>query len=155
MRMAIQHGMHASPLLKESLHGNVKAHRLGRTNATVDGIRYVWPLNRVTQRKPATKVRFLAPFDPVVWDRLRFEHLWGWRYRFEAYTPPPKRKLGYYAMPLLWQHDVIGWVNVSTQLKEIRIQPGFVNGKPGAAEFRRELDAEIHRFRRFLHVKSA
>ena len=37
-------------------------------------------------------VRFLAPFDPVVWDRYRFEHLWGWAYRFEAYTPPAKEK---------------------------------------------------------------
>jgi len=45
---------------------------------------------------------FLAPFDPVVWDRLRFEHLWGWPYRFEAYyTPSAKRVRGYYAMPLL------------------------------------------------------
>ena len=32
-------------------------------------------------------VRLLAPFDPVVHDRARFERLWGWTYRFEAYTP--------------------------------------------------------------------
>ena len=31
-------------------------------------------------------------------------------YRFEAYTPPAKRNLGYYAMPLLWRDDVIAWV---------------------------------------------
>ena len=37
------------------------------------------------------RVRLLAPFDPVVWDRRRFEHFWGWAYRFEAYTPAPKR----------------------------------------------------------------
>ena len=43
-------------------------------------------------------VRLLAPFDPVVWDRRRFEMLWGWAYRFEAYTPTSKRKLGYYAL---------------------------------------------------------
>lgn len=49
------------------------------------------------------RVRLLAPFDPLVWDRRRFELLWGWPYRFEAYTPPAKRKLGYYALPLLWR----------------------------------------------------
>ena len=38
------------------------------------------------------RVRFLAPFDPLVWDRRRFEHFWGWEYRFEAYTPPAKRE---------------------------------------------------------------
>ena len=58
-------------------------------------------------------MRLLAPFDPVVWDRRRFEILWGWAYRFEAYTPVPKRKLGYYALPLLWRDRVIGWANVS------------------------------------------
>ena len=58
-------------------------------------------------------VRLLAPFDPIVWERRRFEHLWGWDYRFEAYTRPEQRRFGYYAMPLLWGYDVIGWANVS------------------------------------------
>ena len=53
-----------------------------------------------------TRVRLLAPFDPVVWDRRRFELFWGWAYRFEAYTPVAKRKLGYYALPLLWRDRV-------------------------------------------------
>ena len=48
-----------------------------------------------------------------MWDRRRFELLWGWAYRFEAYTPAAKRKLGYYALPLLWRDRVIGWGNVS------------------------------------------
>ena len=55
------------------------------------------------------RVRLLAPFDPLVWDRERFEHLWGWRYRFEAYTPRAERVRGYYAMPLLWRDQVVGW----------------------------------------------
>ena len=69
-----------------------------------------------TRRRRATpdeRVRLLAPFDPVVWDRRRFELFWGWAYRFEAYTPAPKRKLGYYALPLLWRDRVIGWGNLS------------------------------------------
>ena len=58
-------------------------------------------------------VRLFAPFDPVVWDRRRFEMFWGWPYRFEAYTPAPKRVRGYYALPLLWRDEVIGWGNVA------------------------------------------
>lgn len=54
-------------------------------------------------------MRLLTPFDPGVWDLRRFEILWGWTYRFEAYTPAPKRKLGYDALPLLWYDRVIGW----------------------------------------------
>ena len=45
----------------------------------------------------------------------RFELFWGWAYRFEAYTPAPKRKLGYYALPLLWRDQVIGWGNVAVE----------------------------------------
>ena len=60
-------------------------------------------------------MRLLAPFDPIVWDRRRFELLWGWTYRFEAYTPAPKRTLGYYALPLLWRDAVIGWANASVR----------------------------------------
>ena len=65
-------------------------------------------------------VRFLTPFDPIVWDRDRFERLWGWMYRFEAYTPAPKRKLGYYAMPLLRRDRVIGWANLSVEKGRLR-----------------------------------
>ena len=66
----------------------------------VDGVRYVWPYSIRLSPVPR-RVRFLAPFDPLVWDRRRFEHFWGWAYRFEAYTPAAKRVRGYYAMPLL------------------------------------------------------
>jgi hypothetical protein len=43
----------------------------------------------VAPRTADDRLRLLAPFDPVVWDRRRFELLWGWAYRFEAYTPAP------------------------------------------------------------------
>jgi hypothetical protein len=95
-------------------------------------------------------VRFLAPFDPLVWDRRRFEHFWGWSYRFEAYTPPPKRKLGYYAMPLLWRDDVIGWVNISNGQDALSVKPGFSKGEPKEPSFHSELEAETERFRSFL-----
>jgi uncharacterized protein YcaQ len=63
---------------------------------------WYWPRNEEPRSAVATEnVRLLAPFDPVVHDRARFEILWGWSYRFEAYTPVAKRKLGYYALPLL------------------------------------------------------
>jgi hypothetical protein len=44
----------------------------------------------VAAHQPDDRVRLLAPFDPVVWDRRRFEAFWGWPYRFEAYTPAPR-----------------------------------------------------------------
>ncbi len=88
------------------------------------------------------RVALLAPFDPVVWDRLRFECFWGWDYRFEAYTPPAKRRFGYYALPLLWRDDVIGWANAASVDGTLRVSVGFAKARPRGAAFRRALEAE-------------
>jgi uncharacterized protein YcaQ len=120
-------------------------------SAEVDDVRYLWPAGRIIRREPEPVVRFLAPFDPVVWDRARFEHFWGWPYRFEAYTPPAKRKLGYYAMPLLWRAEVIGWVNASRHKTGLTIDAGFVSGKrPLEKSFSSQFEAESERLRQFL-----
>ena len=118
--------------------------------AEIDGLSYVWPTNETTEAKADTSVRLLAPFDPIVWDRRRFEHLWGWAYRFEAYTPPAKRKLGYYALPLLWQSQVIGWANAKIDSGRLNVEFGFVGVRPKARVFVNALDGEVERFRRFL-----
>jgi uncharacterized protein YcaQ len=120
-------------------------------SAEVDGVRYLWPAGRLLRKQPEEVVRFLAPFDPLVWDRRRFEYFWGWPYRFEAYTPPAKRKLGYYAMPLLWRAEVIGWVNASMSGAELGIEAGFVSGKPPSGKaFQRAFEEESERLRQFL-----
>ena len=96
-------------------------------------------------------VRLLAPFDPVVWDRRRFEMLWDWAYRFEAYTPAPKRKHGYYALPLLWRDRVIGWANITLQGDAIDAELGYVSGRaPRDRGFKAALEAEIEAMRSFL-----
>jgi uncharacterized protein YcaQ len=76
----------------------------------------------------------LAPFDPLVWDRRRFELFWGWDYRFEAYTPPSKRRFGYYALPLLWRDDVIGWANAANVAGTLRVDVGFAKSRPRAPD---------------------
>ena len=101
-------------------------------------------------------MRLLSPFDPVVWDRRRFELFWGWAYRFEAYTPAARRVRGYYAMPLLWGDRVIGWGNLSVQAGLLVSQLGYVAGKaPRDAAFRRGLQEELARMRRFLGLAPA
>jgi uncharacterized protein YcaQ len=96
-------------------------------------------------------VRLLAPFDPMVWDRRRFELLWGWAYRFEAYTPAPQRLRGYYALPLLWRDQVIGWGNLAVQNGRLQAELGYVAGRaPRDAAFRRALEEELQRMRLFL-----
>jgi uncharacterized protein len=123
-------------------------------HARIDGIDWYWPAGeRLRRREAEPRVRLLAPFDPVVWDRRRFELFWGWAYRFEAYTPAPKRQLGYYALPLLWRDAVIGWGNLGVTSGTLRCELGYVGGRaPREAAFRRELEAELQQLREFLQL---
>jgi uncharacterized protein YcaQ len=118
-------------------------------HARVEGVDWYWPAGEdPAAAAPHEDVRLLAPFDPIVWDRHRFELLWGWAYRFEAYTPIPKRKFGYYALPLLWRHRVIGWANVSAADGAIEGQFGYITSRaPRDRHFRHALAEEIERLR--------
>ena len=124
--------------------------RLAR--AEVDGQTWYWPADEnLKDDDSSEEVRLLAPFDPIVWDRRKFELLWGWPYRFEAYTPVKKRKLGYYALPLLWREHVVGWANVSMRDGSMIVQTGFVTGRaPRDRAFKPALDLELDRMRAFL-----
>lgn len=123
--------------------------------ARVDGVDWCWPAHERIRRVPvADRVRLLAPFDPVVWDRRRFELFWGWAYRFEAYTPAAKRVRGYYALPLLWRDAVIGWANLAVQGGRLSHEVGYVSGRaPRESKFKGALEAELDGMRRFLRVE--
>jgi len=128
--------------------------RLARTR--VDGVDWYWPAGETPAAYEADdRVRLLAPFDPLVWDRRRFELLWGWAYRFEAYTPVAKRKLGYYALPLLWREHVVGWANAAIKDGSLALEVGYVAGRaPRPRAFARELDDEVERMRQFLRIRA-
>ena len=123
-------------------------------HAHVDGIEWYWSAGEgIGSRAPDERVRLLAPFDPIVWDRRRFELFWGWPYRFEAYTPAAKRKFGYYALPMLWRDRVIGWGAIRVEGGNLRAEFGYVDRRPpGDRAFSRELEAEVDRFRGFLRL---
>jgi uncharacterized protein YcaQ len=122
----------------------------------INGQRWYWPDGESpTSRRhePDDSVRLLAPFDPIVWDRQRFEQLWGWSYRFEAYVPASKRVRGYYALPMLWRDRVIGWANSTVQGERLVVEPGYVAGRaPRDAGFRAALRDETERMAEFLGV---
>ncbi len=121
--------------------------------ALVDGTTWYWPAGEKpasTRHAPQDVVRLLAPFDPVVWDRRRFELFWGWAYRFEAYTPAPKRVRGYYALPLLWRDQVIGWGNLAVNDRALSADIGFVSGKAPGGVFKAALADELERMKTFL-----
>jgi len=145
------------PQWRDDLPDALKRAKERLERAHVDGIDWYWPARHDPARSEAAeRVRLLAPFDPVVQDRPRFELLWGWVYRFEAYTPPSKRKLGYYALPMLWRDRVVGWANVRVDGGKLDVQLGYVAaGGPRERVFVRELDAEVERMRSFLALDAS
>ena len=83
--------------------------RLGHVRT--DGIDWYWPADdrpASTRWRPDEEVRLLTPFDPIVWDRRRFEMFWISR-TAEAYTAPSASSV--ITLPLLWHERVIGWGN--------------------------------------------
>ena len=142
---------YAAPQWQKEIPSALKRAKERLSNERVGNLDWYWPAdeNAADHATPEV-VRFLAPFDPAVHDRDRFELLWGWTYRFEAYTPIPKRKLGYYAMPLLWHDRVIGWANLSLKNGELAYDLGYVTAPPRDRAFKRELQEEIDRVRVFL-----
>ena len=157
-----------APVPEKTLNTNIFGYRrLGKPKTTVaelvrsgelrqdvvDSVNYVWPADVDLPESAPEQVRFLAPFDPLIWDRRRFEHFWGWAYRFEAYTPVARRVRGYYAMPLLWRDAVIGWANAAVENGALRVGVGFVEKRPREAAFRNALEEEISNLAEFLHLK--
>lgn len=119
----------------------------------VDGLRYVWPagLAAAVPDGVAQRVRLLAPFDPLVWDRRRFEHLHGWAYRFEAYTPKAARKLGYYALPMFLGDRAVGWANCeTTESGALSVDVHFAGRTFNGRAFRRSQDSELARLETML-----
>jgi len=150
---------HAVPQWQDQLRAALQRATQRLSKAEVDGVTWYWPeAEEPSSRhwKAPDGVRLMAPFDPVVWDRDRFQRLWGWAYRFEAYTPTAKRVRGYYAMPLLWRDRVIGWGNLSVVNGRLRADLGYVDGRaPKDTAFREALDAELSAMAACLGINSA
>ena len=144
---------YAVPQWKKELPGALQRAKQRLRYERVENVDWYWPENEEIDKGPENVVRLLAPFDPVVHDRARFERLWGWIYRLEAYTPVAKRKLGYYALPVFWREHAIGWANLSVKNRELLVDLRYVDtAPPRDRAFKRELEEEFDRMREFLRL---
>lgn len=50
----------------------------------------------------------LSPFDNALIQRQRIRQLFNYDYQVECYVPEPKRKFGYFCLPMLWNGQFIG-----------------------------------------------
>jgi uncharacterized protein YcaQ len=74
---------------------------------------------------------FLSPFDNLTWNRDRLFDLFNFDYRIELYTPKPKRKYGYYVLPILHRGQFVGRLDPKADRKSktfivhaIYLEPG-------------------------------
>jgi uncharacterized protein len=102
-------------------------------------------------------VHILSPFDPLIIQRKRTHLFFDYEHLFEAYVPKAKRKLGYFALPVLVGEDIVAALDLKTdrQNNKLLMQKwnwvGAGERARGAAkkELKRRIEDELHRFERF------
>ncbi len=96
-------------------------------------------------RRPK-RTTLLSPFDNLIWERHRTEKLFDFEYRLECYTPAPKRKYGYFTLPILDRGKLIGRIDPKVDrrekilyLRSIHIEDGVKLGSQRTARITRIL----------------
>ena len=87
----------------------------------------------------AAGVAFLAPLDPLCWDRDLLRRLFAFDYVWEVYVPAEKRRWGYYVLPILYGDRLVGRIEprIDRRAGELRVEglwwePGFDPLEDGA-----------------------
>ena len=90
------------------------------------------------------RLEFLAPLDPVLWDRKLIEAVFGYQYTWEIYTPVSRRKYGYYVLPLLYGDRLIGRIEPKADRKTKTLTVQNLWLEPGV-RLTKKLSARIDR----------
>lgn len=112
------------------------------------------PLLEIVKHTGGFKPRceFIAPLDCMMWDRKLIRALFGFDYTWEIYTPPAKRKYGYYVLPVLYGDCFIGRIEAVSEPKAdlLRVKNfWYKDGVRQTKKLARAVDARIKQFARF------
>jgi uncharacterized protein len=96
-------------------------------------------------------VHLLSPFDPLIIQRKRLSLFFGYEHRFEAYVPKEKRLMGYFALPVLFDDEIVAAIDLKADREKqaLRVQQWSWIGDGSAASHKRRIEEELHRFERF------
>lgn len=82
----------------------------------------------------ARRLRALSPFDPLVLHRDRMSALFGFDYQLECYLPEPKRRFGYFSLPLVTGVRIVGRADCKAERSEGRLRCRHLALESGAAQ---------------------
>jgi len=107
-----------------------------------------------TGNDASVRVHILSPFDPLIIQRKRTRLIFGYEHLFEAYVPKEKRRLGYFALPVLVGDEIVAALDLKTdrQKRKLLLQKWNWVGssvKGPRKELKRGIEEELHRFERF------
>ncbi len=111
-------------------------------------------LEKVCRDEVDTKARleFLAPLDPMLWDRRLIEDIWGFPYSWEISTPAEKRKFGYYVLPMLYGENLIGRIEAAAERRTGTLLVKNIWFEDGVRQTKRldaAIDVSLRRLARF------
>lgn len=98
------------------------------------------------------RMAFIAPLDPLMWDKSLVEALWDFKYSWEIYTPADKRKYGYYTLPILYGDRFIGRIDTAADRKNKTLTVKGLWWEPHVRQSKKlnhALDRTLKNFSRF------
>ncbi len=104
------------------------------------------------------RASLLSPFDNLICDRTRTKLLFDFDFTSEIYTPPSKRKYGYYVLPILYGDRFIGRIDPLMDRKKEKLLINSVHAEPRAPRDKRvaaEIRESIEQLSEFLGAKEA
>ena len=122
-RAAIERLVAAGELVEAEIEGIGPAFATADTGELLDEIR--------NGKHRPTGTMLLSPFDPIVWHRARALALFDFDYRIECYTPQPKRRYGYFSLPILHDGLLVGRLDPKAHRRERRLEVKAIQLEPG------------------------
>lgn len=109
-------------------------------------------IKKTYKKQKSDHVQILSPFDSCVIQRSRLQDIFDFNYQIECYVPAPKRKYGYFALPLLYKNNFVGVVDLKAHRAEKELEVISIFVKPSVKkdlDFKEALSSALEEFSEF------